>query len=116
MNENITPKVGQILYDEKLNEDGTIKSASLLYIDEEPNPEEGKWLVTWIAQMQNYNGKGMKVYTDAVAGGMGKGMVTRIAIDEDIMSFVNAIKDSENPQEQIQNKIILCCCLGKKKD
>ncbi len=116
MNENITPKVGQILYDEKLNEDGTIKSASLLYIDEEPNPEEGKWLVTWIAQMQNYNGKGMEVYTDAVAGGMGKGMVTRIAIDEDIMSFVNAIKDSENPQEQIQNKIILCCCLGKKKD
>ena len=61
-------------------------------------------MVTWIAQMEDF-GNGIEVYTDATAGGIGKDKIKRIATDEDILSFVKVIKNSENAQEQIQKWI-----------
>ena len=101
MNNNIEPKVGQILYNETLDEKGSIKSASLIYIDTEPEPESKNYMVTWIAQMEDF-GNGIEVYTDATAGSIGKDSIKRIATDEDILSFIKAIRSSENVQEQIQ--------------
>jgi len=100
MDDNVTPKIGQILYEEKLDDKGNIKTASLLYIDEEPKPDGG-WMVTWIAQMEDYGNGELEVYTDGTAGGTASEHVKRIATDADIMKFVNAIKKSTNFKEQI---------------
>lgn len=86
----VTPQVGQLFYQEYINdEDNSFHSASLMFVD--TAMEEGKqWYVTWVAQMEDYgDGNGMQVHLEQEAGGMPAG-VTRIATDEDILKFVQA--------------------------
>lgn len=82
----VTPQVGQLLYQEYVNdEDNSFHSASLIFVDE-PIEEDKQWMYTQVAQMEDW-GEGMHVHLEQEAGGMPAG-VTRIATDEDILKFV----------------------------
>lgn len=98
--EQSTPRVGQLLYHEERDAEGKIKSAWLYFIDTEPEPDK-QWMVTWVAQMNDSRGNGMEVDTAPIAGGAGRKHMTRVATDDDIRQFVNVIKGSKNPEEQI---------------
>lgn len=88
------PQVGQILFQQYTDSYGKTTS-DLIYIDEEPIDKiEGKSLcVTWLATMADF-GNGLEVYTRPEAGGTSLNNIDRIASDEDILSFVNVIKQS----------------------
>jgi hypothetical protein len=94
------PGVGEILYDELLDKSGKLTRAELFFID--TPPDKGKqWLVTWIAQMEDY-GDGMEVYAQPTAGGMGR-RFTRVATDQDIRLFRDCIlKEPGDPQEKLK--------------
>lgn len=94
------PKVGQILYQQKENESGEVINASLLYIDTEPVHDTGLY-VTWIAQMENFNGNGLEVYSDATSGESRLNQINRIASDEDIKFFISVIKKSNNSEDAL---------------
>lgn len=97
MNENIKPKIGQLLYQEDRNHDGFLEYASLLFIDSESD-SPNNIMVVWIAQMEDW-GNGMEVYTDATAGSIPINRTPRFATDDDIMSFIETIKRSESSDE-----------------
>lgn len=90
----VTPEVGQLLYQEYVNdEDNSFHSASLIFVDE-PMEDGKQWMYTQVAQMEDWgDGNGMQVHLEQEAGGMPAG-VTRIATDEDILKFVQThVKD-----------------------
>ena len=101
---NIIPKIGQILYEEKLDENGALIYSALLYVDTEFIPDEGLY-VTWIAQMEDFEGNGLEVYTNASSGGSNLKNISRIATDDDIKLFVEVIKKSKNSNEKLDNWI-----------
>jgi hypothetical protein len=101
MNETFLPIVGQLLYSEELGSGNELQSASLLYVDTEPEPGK-QWMLTWVAQMSDFKGKGMEVYAEPEVGGGGVKYVKRVATDQDILLFINTIKRSDDADEQFK--------------
>ncbi len=100
MNSSLKPKVGQLLFHERLTSSGEIDQAALYFVDKEPVEGE-QWFITWVAQMEDYNGKGLEVFTEpAVGGGGGEKYGTRIATDEDIMKFIQVIRKATDAEDQ----------------
>jgi hypothetical protein len=99
-NASFLPKVGQILYQETLNPDSSIKNSCLFFIDSAPEGEKSL-LVTWLVQMEDY-GNGVGVYTEPDCGGMPRKNITRVATDADISSFVQILKKIDPKGQQAQ--------------
>lgn len=94
--DNPQPKVGQLLYNERVDTGGNFQSASLVFVDEEVGTNQ-QWMYTEIALMEDF-GEGMEVYAGIESGGMPP-RYTRIATDEDIVKFLKLIKEGKvNPE------------------
>lgn len=97
--EPITPQVGQVLYNEYIDDsDGSFKFGSLLFVDS-PIEEGAMWNYTQLAHMEDF-GDGMEVSLEQEAGGM-PATVTRVATDEDIKKFIQSIPDTDSEKSQM---------------
>lgn len=99
---NPTPNVGELLYNEYLNDEGSIHHTSLIFIDTPPDDQQ-QWLVTWVAMQEDFSGKGPEVYIEPEAGGIPP-QYTRKATDADIQSFVDvALAEGAQGQQKLKN-------------
>ena len=96
--DNVTPKVGQILYQEYSNENGVFEFASLIFVDEAIEKDR-QWMFSQIAHLEDF-GNGLQVYTGFEAGSMPP-KYTRIATDDDLKKFIVYIKDSKITSDSI---------------
>lgn len=103
--EPITPEVGQLLYNEYINdEDGSFKFGSIIFVDS-PIEEGGEWYYTQIAHMEDF-GNGMEVALQEEAGGMPP-QVTRVATDEDIAKFITTALSSGQTKADIDQWVAM---------
>ncbi len=105
------PRVGRLLYNQYVDDSGQIVREVLFFIDSPPD-NQNRWWVTYVAQMEDY-GEGLKVDFRPVAGATSARM-TRIARDEDIKKFTDAllgIKEGDKKLEEWANLIKTHCDL-----
>ncbi len=93
------PKAGRLLYNQYVDDSGQIVREVLFFIDSPPD-NQNQWWVTYVAQMEDY-GEGLEVDFHPVAGAMSAKM-TRIARDEDIKKFTEALLTCKKGDKKLE--------------